>query len=146
MKNIIILGLSCFIASFIAFNSGKQYTHDYQYNLLVKNTEFNDLNKLLISKLPSYKCSWYGYGERGLGVKSCSFAPLTASGEPFNENAMTCAAKKSIPMGSRILLINSVNGKYLIVIVNDRGTFYSKKYGYRDLDLSKYVLTKENGE
>jgi rare lipoprotein A len=65
--------------------------------------------------------SWYGPGFHGRH---------TASGERFNQNAMT-AAHKSLPFGTRARV--SYRGKSVVVRINDRGPFVKG----RALDLSK---------
>jgi rare lipoprotein A len=64
--------------------------------------------------------SWYGPGYHGRP---------TASGEPFNQNAMT-AASPYLPFGTRLKVC--LNG-CVVVRINDRGPFT----GGRQLDLSK---------
>ena len=54
----------------------------------------------------------------------------TASGERFNQNAMTCA-HRSLPFGTKLRV--SAGGRSVVVTVNDRGPFV---HG-RVLDLSK---------
>jgi len=54
----------------------------------------------------------------------------TASGQIFNQNAMT-AAHRSLPFGTKLKLINK-HKKSIVVVVNDRGPFV----GDRILDLS----------
>jgi rare lipoprotein A len=46
----------------------------------------------------------------------------TASGERFNQNAMT-AAHRSAPLGSTMRVTNLNNGKSVVVRINDRGPF-----------------------
>jgi rare lipoprotein A len=46
----------------------------------------------------------------------------TASGERFNPSALT-AAHRTLPLGSKIRVINKANGKSVIVRINDRGPF-----------------------
>lgn len=46
----------------------------------------------------------------------------TASGERFNQNAMT-AAHRTAPFGSQLRVTNVASGKSVIVRVNDRGPF-----------------------
>ena len=69
-------------------------------------------------------------------IKSSS--NLTASGERFDENAMTCASM-DYPFGTRLKVSNIENGESVIVKVNDRGGF--KKYK-RIIDLSKGAFAK----
>jgi rare lipoprotein A len=66
--------------------------------------------------------SWYGPGFDG---------NYTASGEVFNQEAMT-AAHPSLPMGTRIRVTNLDTGRAVVVRVNDRGPYA----GDRILDLS----------
>lgn len=55
----------------------------------------------------------------------------TASGEPYNKDLNTCA-HPSLPFGTMLSVRNQRNGKEVIVKVNDRGPFHSK----RIIDLS----------
>jgi rare lipoprotein A len=66
--------------------------------------------------------SWYG---REFHRK------LTASGEPFNANAMT-AAHRSLPLNTVVRVTNLQNGKSVLVRINDRGPYA----GGRIIDLS----------
>ena len=71
----------------------------------------------------SGKASWYGGRFHGR---------TTASGESFNQYAMT-AAHKTLPFGTRVKVSNTNNGKSVVVRINDRGPY---KRG-RVIDLSK---------
>jgi rare lipoprotein A len=55
--------------------------------------------------------SWYG---------SDGTPHKTASGEVFNENALT-AANRNLPLGSRVKVTNLRNGRSVIVRITDRG-------------------------
>ncbi len=55
--------------------------------------------------------SWYGKFFQGR---------TTASGEPYNQNAMTCA-QRNLPLGSLVRVTNLRNNRSVIVRVNDRG-------------------------
>jgi rare lipoprotein A len=57
--------------------------------------------------------SWYGPGFHG---------SRTATGEIYNQNAMT-AAHKSLPFGTNVLVTNLNNGRTVVVRINDRGPF-----------------------
>jgi rare lipoprotein A len=57
--------------------------------------------------------SWYGYD--GSGNK-------TASGERYNPEGLT-AAHRSLPMGTKIRVTNTRNGRSVVVRINDRGPF-----------------------
>jgi rare lipoprotein A len=58
---------------------------------------------------------------------------ITANGEQFNEDALTCASN-DYPFNTMLKVTNIENGKFIFCRVNDRGGF--KKYG-RIIDLSK---------
>ncbi len=67
--------------------------------------------------------SWYGprfHGRR------------TASGERFNTHELT-AAHKTLPFGTRVRVTSLVNGKEVVVRINDRGPFIKG----RIIDLSR---------
>ncbi|HTV14495.1 MAG TPA: septal ring lytic transglycosylase RlpA family protein [Acidobacteriaceae bacterium] len=55
--------------------------------------------------------SWYGRFFQG---------KTTASGQPYDENAMTCA-HRTLPLGSVLRVTNLRNHKSVVVRVNDRG-------------------------
>ncbi len=55
--------------------------------------------------------SWYGKFFQGR---------KTASGEPYNQNAMTCA-QRNLPLGSLLRVTNLKNNRSVVVRVNDRG-------------------------
>jgi rare lipoprotein A (peptidoglycan hydrolase) len=68
--------------------------------------------------------SHYGYGD--------GFAWRTmANGRPMNPNAMT-AAHPSLPMGTKVRVVNTANGKSVDLVISDRGPYH----GGRILDLS----------
>ncbi len=71
------------------------------------------------------------YGDKFHGRK-------TASGERFNQNAMTCASNTH-KMGTLLEVTNVKNGKSVVCRVNDTGGF--SKYGVA-LDLSKGAFAK----
>lgn len=60
----------------------------------------------------------------------------TASGERFNQNALTAAHKK-LPFGTRVLVTNVKNGKSVEVRINDRGPFVEG----RIIDLSRSAFS-----
>ena len=74
--------------------------------------------------------SYYGRGFHG---------KKTASGEVFNQNAMT-AASNSHKMGTKLKVTNVATGKSVIVKINDTGAF-TRKYG-RTLDLSQSAFAR----
>jgi hypothetical protein len=67
--------------------------------------------------------SWYGPGFHGR---------KTANGEIFDENALT-AAHKSLPFNTHLKITNRMNGKSVVVRINDRGPYI----GNRSIDLSR---------
>lgn len=69
------------------------------------------------------QASWYGPGLYG---------NLTASGETFRPNTLT-AAHTSLPLGTTVKVVNTVNGRSVDVRVNDRGPYH----GGRLIDLSQ---------
>jgi rare lipoprotein A len=89
---------------------------------------------------PIVKTSWEYAEETGKAsyytVESSS--NLTASGERFDEDGMTCASN-DYPFNTWLKITNIENGKSIICRVNDRGGF--KKYG-RIIDLSKGAFAK----
>ncbi|HEX8535654.1 MAG TPA: septal ring lytic transglycosylase RlpA family protein [Allosphingosinicella sp.] len=50
----------------------------------------------------------------------------TASGERFNPRALT-AAHRTLPLGSKIRVTNTANGKSVVVRINDRGPFVKSR-------------------
>lgn len=68
--------------------------------------------------------SWYGSTK--LSNK------ITANGDIFNRNALT-AAHRTLPMPSIVRVTNLINGRHLLVKVNDRGPFAKN----RIIDLSE---------
>jgi len=67
--------------------------------------------------------SWYGPGFHG---------KKTASGERYNQNAMT-AAHKTLPFGTIVKVTDQTTGKSVKVTINDRGPFHKG----RIIDLSR---------
>jgi rare lipoprotein A len=68
---------------------------------------------------------------------SATAGHTTASGEPYNPNALT-AASRTLPIGSTVKVINPETGRSVKVRINDRGPFV---HG-RSLDLSKRAAEK----
>lgn len=58
----------------------------------------------------------------------------TASGEPFDKNAMT-AAHRTLPMGTTVRVTNDKNGASVTVRINDRGPFGKRRE--RIIDVSE---------
>ena len=80
------------------------------------------------------------------GVQTCAL-PIyigcrlrrTASGEVYNQYALTCA-HRTLPFQTLLRITNPQSGKHVLVRVNDRGPFHRG----RDIDLS-YGAAKEIG-
>jgi rare lipoprotein A (peptidoglycan hydrolase) len=62
---------------------------------------------------------------------SSGVGPRTANGERFDPNALT-AAHRTLPFGTHVRVTNLRNGRSVIVRINDRGPFASR----RVIDLS----------
>ena len=80
----------------------------------------------------------YGLGEthQTLGGTASWYGPYfhgrqTATGETFNQHDLT-AAHKTLPFGTYLKVRNQINGKTVVVRINDRGPYI----GDRSLDLS----------
>jgi rare lipoprotein A len=59
----------------------------------------------------------------------------TASGEVYDENALT-AAHRTLGFGTLVRVTNQKNGKSVVVRINDRGPFGKKKERIIDLSLA----------
>jgi rare lipoprotein A len=70
-----------------------------------------------VEHLGDGEASYYGYELAG---------NRTASGERFNPKALT-AAHRTLPLGTKLRVINKSNGKSVIVRINDRGPFVKKR-------------------
>ncbi len=72
--------------------------------------------------------SWYGPGFNGR---------RTANGERFDSEALT-AAHPHLPFGSIVRVVNTRNGKFEVVRINDRGPYQEG----REIDVSYRVARK----
>jgi rare lipoprotein A len=72
--------------------------------------------------------SWYGPEFDGR---------KTANGEHFNSESLT-AAHPSLPFGSWVRIVNTRNGKFEVVRINDRGPYQEG----REIDVSYRVARK----
>ena len=131
----LLVGGSASEASAKSRHHHQHYAHRYHHHLAharTGNTEtasfgssWRDANA---SVMPSS-----GSGRSFSGVASFygnESGSRTASGEHFNQNAMTCA-HRSLPFGTKLRV--SHGGRSVVVTVNDRGPFVRG----RVLDLSK---------
>lgn len=90
------------------------------------NSQANDKrNNSIIVKEGKWDATYYGNTYKG--------RRYTANGDVFNMNAMTCAAHKDFPFGTRLKVTNIQNGKSVIVKVTDRGGFANKYPNRLDL-------------
>nr|WP_144054406.1 septal ring lytic transglycosylase RlpA family protein [Pleurocapsa sp. PCC 7319] len=67
----------------------------------------------IIANVFGGQASWYGPGFHGR---------LTASGEVYNQNALT-AAHPSLGFGTRVKVRNLNNGRSVVLRINDRGPY-----------------------
>jgi rare lipoprotein A len=97
---------------------------------------FRVLLPLLLAALLLAGCASTGGGSGGTWTASWYGDPFhgrpTASGEPFDKNALT-AAHRTLPFGTRLRVTYPATGRSVVVRVNDRGPFVPG----RDLDLSQ---------
>ena len=75
--------------------------------------------------------SWYSRNDKGIHQR-------TANNEIFDDQAMTCASWDH-PFGEKLLVINSLNGKWVVCRVNDRGPATRLR---RTIDLTQGVFRK----
>ena len=75
--------------------------------------------------------SWYSKTDKGINEH-------TANRERFDDRRKTCASW-DYPFGTRLLVINPMNGKWVVCRVNDRGP--AKRLN-RQLDLTKTAFQK----
>lgn len=76
--------------------------------------------------------SWYG---------TTGSREFTASGERFNENALTAASWR-YPFGTELKVTNIRNGKSVVVRVNDRGPAKRLVKKGRVIDLSRKAFSQ----
>ena len=63
--------------------------------------------------------SWYGMSSKG---RVYEHGKATASGRPYDQNAMT-AAHKTLPLGTRVKVTRTDTGRSIVVVINDRGPY-----------------------
>ncbi|MCD5993273.1 septal ring lytic transglycosylase RlpA family protein [Pseudomonas sp. CDFA 602] len=76
----------------------------------------------LLAGCASHEIDPHGYDETGRAsyYGARHHGNRTASGEPFNQNALT-AAHRQLPFGTRVKVTNVDNNKTVVVRINDRG-------------------------
>jgi rare lipoprotein A len=89
-----------------------------------------------VAKLPQTgEASWYGPNFHG---------KTTASGEPFDQQALT-AAHASLPFGSKVKVTNLSNGKSVEVEITDRGPFAENRIIDVSRAAAKALEMKDSG-
>lgn len=91
-------------------------------------TRFPDLD---LSRSQIGIASWYSRADEHINDR-------TANGEVFDDRSMTCATW-DYPFGEKLLVINALNGRWVVCRVNDRGP--AKRLG-REIDLTKSAFKK----
>ena len=89
----------------------KRLGNNHQIHNLVVMKHIALIALLLSTPAIADYATWYGNQFHGR---------LTASGERFNQNAMTCASNK-YKLGTHLKVTNIANGKSVVCRVNDRG-------------------------
>jgi rare lipoprotein A len=129
-KGRIILGTLFFVSLIITgFTTGEAKVNDSKV-FIVNNTAEDEKESPVTKKeekLTLYKKDVLAtyYADKFNGRK-------TSSGQKFDNNKYT-AAHKTLPFGTKVRVTNESNGKFVDVVVNDRGPF-SKKL---EIDLTK---------
>src|SRR5229473_8460235 len=77
-----------------------------------------------------------GKADQGMGWNASWYGPnfdgkKTANGERFNAESLT-AAHPNLPFGSWVRIVNTRNGKFEVVRINDRGPYQEG----REIDVS----------
>lgn len=102
---IVLLVFSGCASNIMYKNNAKSYE--------VGGNKYYPMAKATVGFSESGVASWYGKKFHGR---------KTASGERYNQNALT-AAHKTLPFGTRVRVTNLENKKSVSVIINDRGPF-----------------------
>jgi rare lipoprotein A len=108
--------------------SAKSHRHDHRHHHVAGNASDSSSWRDANASIPSAS----GTGRSFSGIASYygnESGSHTASGERFNQNAMTCA-HRSLPFGTRLRVTHG--DRSVVVTVNDRGPFVRG----RVLDLS----------
>ncbi len=84
--------------------------------------------------------SWYGME----GGRVREHGKPTASGRPYDQNALT-AAHKTLPLGTRVKVTNLENGRSLVVVINDRGPYIQGRIIDMTLRGARILGFKEKG-
>lgn len=79
-------------------------------------------NTSIYSHQDDWKISKIEYGQASWYARACNGGTRTASGIPLQDDAAT-AAHKTLPMGTKVRVVNLNNGKSEIVKITDRGPY-----------------------
>ena len=80
-----------------------------------------------IGTVPSMARSNNKEGQSGVAsVYSTSSGSRTSTGARLNPGALT-AAHRSLPFGTKVRVTNKINGRSVVVIINDRGPFVHRR-------------------
>jgi peptidoglycan lytic transglycosylase len=101
--------MGCAVAALVALSARSEARSPELKVLQIKTT--------VAAKTQFGVASWYGPRFQGLP---------TASGEPFDMEAMTCAHRK-LPMGTWIKVTNLLNARSLVLQVTDRGPWVANR-------------------
>lgn len=128
-KIIILIGLFC-IASAFTHRAKKPYflySNNYDSSVLKDSVKKDSIIVDSLGILIPFKDKAHAsyYADKFTGRR-------TASGAIFDNKKYTAAHRK-LPFGTKLKITNPVNGKWVVVVVNDRGPFVKS----RDIDLSK---------
>jgi rare lipoprotein A (peptidoglycan hydrolase) len=127
MSSIVGIALIPVNYSYYNYKNNYQIANTIQKSNLVKK----EIYQMHMHKIFFTKCSWYGESFQGRKM---------ANGNLFNMNDSTIVAHKSFPFGTPLRITNPINGKSIIVTVQDRGPYIAG----RDIDLS-YAAAKKLG-
>lgn len=80
------------------------------------------------------RASWYSRHSPGINDR-------TANNERFDDTKITCAIW-GVPFNSRVLVVNILNGKWVVARVNDRGPHQRFVLQGRVIDLTKAAFER----
>lgn len=115
-------------------NKKKRYTKAKKTKTKRVTKVSSKLSKEVQAELNKYKGKTNNHSLQGIASNYGGrlHGGPTASGERFNQYAMT-AAHKTLPMGTKVRVTNPANGKSIVVKINDRGPYIKG----RVIDLSR---------
>lgn len=106
--------------------------------IMPRNGNITDLKPIVVRFHKQETASWYAkYGD----YTDPWVHTTTANGEKFNENGLTAASWK-YPLGSMVRVTNRMNGKSVVVRINDRGPSKRLYNKGRTMDLTKGAFSQ----